>query len=405
MLQVYLFNVGQGDNILIKLPSGSYGIIDFFYDPSINYEKEPPALTFLKQVHQLGEHVRIKFLHLSHYHFDHINGLERWIEWVDEEHIEVETIWLPGSFPTETVIHNITKALRDTKLIGTLLHDNPELEATFNKISHKYNKGVFTKLEQFLHQANRDAQFLNSIRRLSNVCPTPVEVYCLAPTATRAINFAQQDSLNLLKVLFTPHRHSKTDGNDISAVILMIFGSFKLLFGGDAKKESIEESIKSLKAEPYGISFQANFVKIFHHGAKYSSSLDIWKEILYPQQSTHIAISAGVRYMHPDQETIEHIKSIAALKEHNNTYIYSTNYEYLKGRGQSNIESVIDEKRLNWQFPKKNTVDKITEKARVLDTIPGIKPIQLDQEGSRFLGYCFEFNSTDNNISVSKLIT
>ena len=46
-LQVYLFNVGQGDHIMLKFPNNEYGIIDFFYDASQNII-EPPALSYFK---------------------------------------------------------------------------------------------------------------------------------------------------------------------------------------------------------------------------------------------------------------------------------------------------------------------------------------------------------------------
>src|SRR5690242_1735224 len=45
-LTVFLFNVGQGDHILLKLPNGEYGIIDSYYETRLGL-KEPPALTLL----------------------------------------------------------------------------------------------------------------------------------------------------------------------------------------------------------------------------------------------------------------------------------------------------------------------------------------------------------------------
>ena len=46
-----MFNVGQGDNLLLKLPNGKFGIIDFFFsEKSYLNQREPPALTFLKKI-------------------------------------------------------------------------------------------------------------------------------------------------------------------------------------------------------------------------------------------------------------------------------------------------------------------------------------------------------------------
>jgi hypothetical protein len=60
-LTVYVFNVGQGDHLLLKLPNGTYGLIDFHYDKGINVVEEPPALTFLKQQHKPETPVVLSF--------------------------------------------------------------------------------------------------------------------------------------------------------------------------------------------------------------------------------------------------------------------------------------------------------------------------------------------------------
>ena len=48
-LKLFLFNVGQGDHMLIELPNGEFGIIDFYYQTNMN-QNCVPALVYLKKL-------------------------------------------------------------------------------------------------------------------------------------------------------------------------------------------------------------------------------------------------------------------------------------------------------------------------------------------------------------------
>src|SRR5947209_4288791 len=95
-LKVYLFNVGQGDHILLELPNGKYGIIDFYFEAAVGL-REPPALTYLESVRRRNPEkpITISFICISHADYDHIKGVDTFLRAVAENGIDVENFWLP----------------------------------------------------------------------------------------------------------------------------------------------------------------------------------------------------------------------------------------------------------------------------------------------------------------------
>ena len=76
-LTVWVFNVGKGDNILIRLPNGLYVVIDFYFKSSNT--DEAPALTFLK--HAVSEPVSLSVVNITHFDKDHYWGAVDFLDW------------------------------------------------------------------------------------------------------------------------------------------------------------------------------------------------------------------------------------------------------------------------------------------------------------------------------------
>lgn len=98
---------------------------------------------------------------------------------------------------------------------------------------------------------------------------------------------------------------TKKDPNEFSIIALLTFGSFKLLFTGDAGSNTLDTvatTVSTVSDEPL------NYIKISHHGSKGAIS-----EKLYDLAAGAIAaISVGNNsYGHPNKETLD------KLKEHN----------------------------------------------------------------------------------------
>jgi len=77
MLNIYFFNVGHGDSIAVQFPDNTWGIIDCNRNRG---EIDPNVLKFLK----LEGIKSLRFLCLTHPHDDHFKGIDKIIEYFEE---------------------------------------------------------------------------------------------------------------------------------------------------------------------------------------------------------------------------------------------------------------------------------------------------------------------------------
>lgn len=410
-LRVYVFNVGQGDNLLLHFPDGSYGLVDFFFSDPNAYENEPPSITFLKQAKKRGEDIKISFLHISHYHFDHVKGIDILFDWLrdskNKKSIHVANIWLPGYGHTNSILNKIVNFFSSLEKVDEFIDNHPQMNERLQKLQSENYVTWFEKLEQFIKKCiksdNVSIEYLNSIRIIPNPCKD-VEAYVLAPKPDRAIKFAQQETETIIKQMLIEKHKNTNDGNDISSIISIHVGNIKLLLGGDAKKQSISESMVYIERSEnlFGykeVSFSADFIKIFHHGAKYSSDRVIWEKIIKDLKEIHIAISAGVnkKYDHPHKETFDDIEHASESIKCN---IYSTNLDYLSKRGEHRLSNVDQIEYLDW--PKLAEKSRAKSKEQELDRFN--LGINTYNDETRFLGFCFEFDTNNKAITVKKLL-
>ena len=112
-LKVYLFNVGQGDHILLELPNGEYGIIDFYFEGAVGL-KEPPALTYLENVKRQNprKQITVAFICISHPDFDHVKGADTFLHWARDNNVTIENFWLPAGKEFADIYEQYKIALR-----------------------------------------------------------------------------------------------------------------------------------------------------------------------------------------------------------------------------------------------------------------------------------------------------
>lgn len=89
--------------------------------------------------------------------------------------------------------------------------------------------------------------------------------------------------------------------NANSVVLRLTYGSFAMLFTGDAEAETEAEMMKA------GEKVQAQVLKVGHHGSRYATS-DEFLNAVKPQAAI---ISAGVdnKYGHPTQSTLDRLQA------------------------------------------------------------------------------------------------
>ena len=115
------------------------------------------------------------------------------------------------------------------------------------------------------------------------------------------------DKADLELEFFAPIKDDYKDSNDYSVVFMLRWGATKMLFTGDAEKNSEADIV-----ERYGISlddlFDCDVFKAGHHGSR-TSSCDAILDAASPK---YIIISCGVdnSYGHPHSEAMERFNKV-----------------------------------------------------------------------------------------------
>ena len=103
-----------------------------------------------------------------------------------------------------------------------------------------------------------------------------------------------------LKVLWPQFGASGEDVNEDAMVLEMISGNFRGLFTGDIGMETEKKLIEN------GLLEDVDFLKIAHHGSRYSTGAD-FLEITRPELAV-ISCSATNTYGHPSPDTLKRLK-------------------------------------------------------------------------------------------------
>lgn len=314
-LEVFVFNVGQGDNILIKFSTGTYGLIDFYFDSD---QTEPPSLTYLKN---LKGDIIIEFLHVTHYHQDHTKGLDRVFSWINEKKgiVQLKYIWLPGMIPPEKFKKMLDKIRFVQSNASKVAKEGKSAEV--NDVCFKF-KYLDIVIEKFTNTG--------SIIYMLGCQPYPVNnkytVLCIAPSAIK-INMVLTTYFSHMEKIFMSifKKKMSIDENSLSTILFLNYITSEstrlmLAFGGDATKSDWLKAIEdfNIKKPAFNNAWQelhSSFIKVSHHGSSYSSDSRIWHSLIEPLKDEEIQlfISAG-NQEHPHDETLEHIKAAAESK-------------------------------------------------------------------------------------------
>jgi len=419
-IQVYLFNVGQGDHILIKLPDGHYGVIDFYHNIQYNDLGVPPALTYLDGLIKNGEEVKIAFMHISHYHQDHLKGLEKWISWMKKNNISPVNLWLPGVPVPTTVVQKIINYINNDENEYLFLNEYFKSAYSLSFFTKSELQGNFKALDDYINKYASIGQlkYLNDLNKLYLYREiSPIKIFCLAPSSVRAMEFIEMRDSELLAALLCDKKNSRPNQNDISSVLLINFDDLNLTFGGDAEIDSLEESIDNFSfsagmQKDWGITYESDFIKLFHHGSKRSSTEKIWRSFIKSEKGTIIGISAGDHkgYNHPHQETFDSIKN-ACTEKSSILKLYSTNIESISKTRALALDDTEDTIEIEGDFFIKREKRKNKSSGiKLLDQTPleSNKATESFNNNlkitSDFLGYHFELEAGSNEIKVRRMI-
>jgi len=328
-LEVILFNVGQGDHILLKFPTSEYGIIDFHYETSNNIV-EPPCLSYFKELKRTlskeeFEAITISFFCISHTDKDHVKGISETIEWFHDNGVFIKEFWL-GAAKSESQLNSFLR-VKVNSLIDTF---NLDEKLRYNSSVDSYNNGLETFFKYFEKWKNREfkstrykyekigvGEYLAEIRLLSPPCTLGnSKAVNLGPLISQLDAYSNNLNLDIIKkILKVKDNSNLVDKNLMSHIINIKFGDTNLLFGGDTDKDIWNECLAkylepaNMFTEIFG-NIDSHFIKVSHHGSSNSSSPSIWKNIISKGGNVYLGISAGRNksYLHPHSDTLKEVR-------------------------------------------------------------------------------------------------
>lgn len=270
-LEITCLDVGQGDGILIQIPSGENCIIDGGSTSEQNIWN-----------YRIGQTVKfegireIDWWFVSHTDQDHISGL---IEFLQE--YEVNSLG--------NNLHGIT--LRHLVLPLSALEDDKMAEL----------RQMAEEREIAVHTMQRGDCVVMGGRNTGNP-ELSCRMRCLAPEPASLTGDKNEDSL----------------------VLLLEYGKFRMLLTGDLEGRGEQNLLDS------GVGLKADVLKVGHHGSKNASSETFLKEV-HPGNAV-LSYGEGNRYGHPSAETLERLKQAGCLvygtAEHGAVTVRTDGYGY-----------------------------------------------------------------------------
>lgn len=269
LLSVWILNVGQGDSLLILFPDGSWGVVD---SNVATTSQDVPALALLQ-----GKGAdRLAFVCLTHPHTDHFSGLQRILEFYDGR---IDELW---AFQIDSA------------------HLKKFLEVQHQRhVTTPVGRRRYGELQTFFKAFFKMSK-AGSARRLVGGLKLPsrggVDIDCLSPLS-RDIGEYQ----NQLAWSSQPQNY-KANENLVSVVLRLRYGGCTILLSSDAPTKAWPGMWKEAKKRRE--SFEAEAVKISHHGSRVGFHEEIWKKTV-SCRGTDGVVSSGVGYGHPDRAVIE----------------------------------------------------------------------------------------------------
>jgi len=337
-LELIFKDVGQGDSILLKFNDEGTGYLNIgIIDCNIKAGRNP----ILDELRDIKEEYTVKFLILSHPHYDHISGAYDLLVYLKESKITIEKIsssindW-SVEYIASTATNNEKKELsRLLNLIELLENDPITLVHPLMSNLNIFNIGSF-------------------------------KLRCLYPTKQNYRQFKNQHSHHINA------NGKKADPNDIASIFSIECIDWYILLTSDVYPKAlfdIERRFTFIRED------ELKLLQVPHHGSKNNHNIQFWKKRNYKANCPSVISVGENSYNHPNINVVKEFKQ-------ENFKIYSTNnVNGIKLYFSGTVSQKADP-HLNFFFPQsKTTVSKISNKRfegdkTFLVTIPGVKYIE-----------------------------
>lgn len=419
--KILVFNCGQGNNALLKLPSGKYALIDFFYSGIKDGMSEPPGITFLRNIDP--NEIVIKMVCITHTDYDHIKGTREAIDELHNLGIQIEEYWLPKVLDLDGIIKDF--GIKNPDIYSLLYYDkSPE---QINRIRNTLGIIKFLKNDPKV----KKKRFIEGIKPISidKKRKKDFEVVALSPLGEFIESYNEELIKNLLSVIQyhgdidenTKRKKFKSsaDRNAVSNIILFNFFGHQIVFPGDATLSSwnrcLEEFNSDTDLDLITKNIAVNFILATHHGSLHNSSEDLWNNILPDSGCTNIVFSAGKgkRFLHPDTDTLNDIKN-SGNKSKVKTYSTNRCVKCIHNYILNTEDKVIDVDLFEFRKRKHELIQKHEEETDNIINMLGNSEEQArladnsnyakESNGRSLLAYYFLFTNENQNGVSSKLI-
>ena len=321
-LRIWVFNIGQGDSILIELPpavSTRLGnaagdpvniLVDGGASPVSLAERTPRFLH-----HRYGTNVTIEHMVLTHHDRDHVVGLTRVL---GDKTIAVDRVYASGlasfkpgelSIPTSgTAGGFVSDGNPPRRSLGRFLSSG--------RLESKYQVATMEVLKRRVDNDAFSSDFGDFAKAVVDKAqPKPVADFTQACFGCGALDLipppASAAHPRLSITTIWPRQQSRrfgnwaktTNGNSIA--FNLSYGDFSILLTGDLNTQSEPEVLALLQSENRLDLLDVDVLKAAHHGSSHNAREFIEHPLLKPVVSVASMGGAGfMQYKHPDEALI-----------------------------------------------------------------------------------------------------
>lgn len=278
-LELHVLGPGFGESIVIKTPTGKWGIIVAYRD-----SKSLSSLAYLQSL-RVAE---LSFLCWTHPDEDHSSGL---LETIKAFNGNIEHFWMFSGQSQDGLFSLLDLATR--KKFKTRRSWWSELFEEVSKLKTVANYRLVQTGLELLEDGG-------------------LTITSLAPADEMIDTYNQR----LSKLLENPGKSLRQHNNDISVAILLSYGSLRVVLGGDVTKLGWSTALSRLS----GASQVVEMVKASHHGSETDYSTEFWTRYQGVQGATEIVVTPYNRGPLP----LPSSKGIANLEQHGQITVTGT---------------------------------------------------------------------------------
>ncbi len=256
MLELHVLGAGKGESLIIRLPTGEWGVVDC-YSTSLANPDGNLTLRFLR-----AREVReLEFLCLTHPHEDHFRGMTQLLE-----ALCVRRFWRPPVMTGANLRQIVGNELREAAHSGesSIRENARELEAIFDRVKDMRDSG---RLKPEFALSDREIRFPSPPAR-------PYCIWVVAPTPMQVDKYHDGLGKNFDANWRLKAEDVSIGHNRASIGLVVDYGKTRLVLGGDVEKDCWSEALQ----EP-GLADRfkaATLVKVSHHGSKTGYCQGLW---------------------------------------------------------------------------------------------------------------------------------